>query len=126
VGPVSKVKPMRTDSGVGLMPSLFKSLFRKFHELPSNLPDRHYRFFVFSNYAFLLAGLFHLAFIFIFALHDLYILAIYNIFSTLLWVLCIYLNFRGWWRVAITAGNIEIVSMRPCVWLKLDSCLYYP
>ncbi len=91
-----------------MLPAI-KLLFRKFHDLPANLPDRHYRFFVFSNYAFLLAGLFHLAFIFIFALHDLYILSVYNIFSTLLWVLCIYLNFRGWWQVAITSGNIEIL-----------------
>ena len=86
-----------------------KLLFRKFHDLPPNLPARHYRFFVFSNYAFLLAGLFHVAFIFIFALLDLYLLSVYNIFSTLLWVLCIYLNFRGWWLAAITTANIEIL-----------------
>ena len=97
---------MRTDSGGGLMRQWIKEFFRKFHELPANLPDRHYRFFVFSNYAFLLAGLFHLAFIFIFARIDLPILSVYNIFSTLLWVLCIYLNLRGWWIAAVYVQSI--------------------
>ena len=67
------------------MPAAIKLLFSKFHELPSNLPAKQYRFFVFSNYAFLMAGMFHFAFIFIFAFLDLRILSIYNIFSSLLW-----------------------------------------
>ncbi|MGD8266992.1 MAG: hypothetical protein PVF55_02420 [Desulfobacterales bacterium] len=100
---------MRTDSGVGLMPSLFKSLFRKFHQLPDYVPARQYRFFVFSNYAFLMAGFFHMAFIFIFALLDLHLLSIYNLFSSLLWGFCIYLNFRGGQIAPMLAANAEVL-----------------
>lgn len=91
------------------MPAPLKILFRKFHELPENLPAKQYRFFVFSNYAFLMAGLFHLAFIFIFALLDLRLLSIYNIFSTLLWGICIYLNFQGWRFIQILLANLEVL-----------------
>jgi sigma-B regulation protein RsbU (phosphoserine phosphatase) len=85
-----------------------KELFRKFHELPENLTPKHYRFFVFVNYAFLLAGLFHFAFIWIFAILGVYILSIYNIFSSLIWVILIYLNLRGSKILPLVLANIEI------------------
>ncbi len=49
------------------MRPLLKELFKKFHERPENWAPKHYRFFVFTNYDFLVAGLFHFAFIGVFA-----------------------------------------------------------
>ena len=86
-----------------------KELFKRFHELPENLTPDHYRFFVFLNYATLLAAIFHFAFIWIFAILDVKILSIYNIFSTLFWVFVIYLNLRGLKVVPLVLANIEIL-----------------
>ena len=86
-----------------------KELFRKFHELPENLRPRHYRFFVFTNYAFLMAGLFHFAFIWIFVILGVDILAIYNIFSSLFWGFLVYLNLRGLKNWTLILANIEVL-----------------
>ena len=91
------------------MQFLVKEIFNKFHELPENYPPKYYRFFVFVNYAFLLAGLFHFAFIFIFALLGIKILSLYNILSCLIWAFCIYLNLKGMRSVHLIIGNIEIL-----------------
>lgn len=86
-----------------------KKLFRKFHELPENLRPRHYRFFVFANYAFLMAGIFHFAFIWIFVILSVDVLAIYNIFSSLFWALLVYLNLRGLKNLPLILANIEVL-----------------
>lgn len=86
-----------------------KELFRKFHVLPDNLTTKHYRFFVFANYGFLLAGIFHLTFIWVFAVLGVKLLVIYNIFSSVIWVILIYLNLRGLKIVPLVLGNIEIL-----------------
>ena len=86
-----------------------KKLFRLFRELPANLTPKHYRFFVFTNYAAFLAGIFHLAFIGIFALLGIKILAIYNIFSSLFYAIFIYLNIKGLKIVPLVLANIEIL-----------------
>ena len=91
------------------MRSFAKELFGKFHKLPENLTPKHYRFFVFINYAFLMAGLFHFTFIWIFGFLGLYILSIYNIFSTLVWIVLIYLNLRGLKILPLALGNTEIL-----------------
>ena len=86
-----------------------KELFSKFHELPENLTPDHYRFFVFVNYATFLAGIFHFAFIWIFAILGVKILSIYNIFSCVTWVFVIYLNLRGLKVAPLVLANLEII-----------------
>lgn len=86
-----------------------KELFRKFHELPENLASEHYRFFVFVNYAFLTAGIFHFAFIVVFAFIGIEILALYNVLSSLLYGTLIYLNLRGLRTLPLILGNIEVL-----------------
>ena len=106
---------------------LFMKIFEKFHELPKNLSIKQYRYFVFINYAFLIAGLFHFAYIFIFAHFGLKILSIYNIFSSLLWALCIYLNIRGWSVLQLLLANIEVIIHAVlCVYIMgWDSGFHY-
>jgi len=91
------------------MQLLPKKLFRRFHELPENWPSKHYRFFVFSNYAFLMAAIFHFVFIWVFGFLGLSILSIYNIFSTLIWTISIYLNLKGLKNLPLVLGNIEVL-----------------
>ena len=86
-----------------------KKLLQKFHEIPNNLNSKDYRFFVFTNYAFLMAASFHLVFIFVFALLGLKILSIYNIFSSIIWAICIYLNLKGMRIIPLISANIEII-----------------
>lgn len=104
-----------------------KELFRKFHELPENLTPDHYQFFVFSNYAFLLAGIFHFAFIWIFAIFGVKFLSIYSIFSSLIWAFLIYLNLRGLKIVPVVLAIIEIlIDVVLCVVIfGWDSGLHY-
>ncbi|MBT8352466.1 MAG: SpoIIE family protein phosphatase [Deltaproteobacteria bacterium] len=86
-----------------------KELFKKFHELPEKFPPKHYPYFVFANYAFLMAGTFHFAFIFVFAFLGIKILSIYNLLSTLIWAFCIYLNLKGMRSVHLLLANIELL-----------------
>ena len=86
-----------------------KNLLQKFHELPNNLNSKDYRFFVFTNYAFLMAATFHFVFIFVFALLGLKILSVYNIFSSIIWAICIYLNLKGMRIIPLISANIEII-----------------
>jgi sigma-B regulation protein RsbU (phosphoserine phosphatase) len=105
----------------------FKELFRKFHELPEKLTPEHYRFFVFKNYAFFLAGIFHFAFILVFAILGIKFLSIYNIFSSVLWAFLIYLNFRGSQILPFVLANIEICihAVLSVVIIGWDSGFYY-
>ena len=91
------------------MQSLLK-IFERFHEPPERVPGKQIRFFVLINYAFLIAGLFHFAFIWIFALFDLYILSIFNIFSSALWATCIYLNLQGRRFIHVLLANAEVLT----------------
>ncbi|MDJ0803480.1 MAG: SpoIIE family protein phosphatase [Desulfobacterales bacterium] len=91
------------------MQSLLK-IFERFHEPPAKVPRKQIRFFVLVNYAFLIAGLFHFAFIWVFALLDLYVLSIYNIFSSTLWAGCIYFNLQGRRFVHILLANAEVLT----------------
>jgi sigma-B regulation protein RsbU (phosphoserine phosphatase) len=84
--------------------------FEKLHEPPEAVSGKQIRFFVLINYAFLVAGLFHFAYIWVFALLDLHILAVYNIFSSALWGACIYFNLRGGRVVHILLANAEVLT----------------
>ena len=91
------------------MPPLLK-IFEKFHELPNHVPGKQVRFFVLINYSCLIAGLFHFAFIWVFALLDLHLLAVYNVFSSVLWGACIVLNLQGRRVVHILLANAEVLA----------------
>jgi sigma-B regulation protein RsbU (phosphoserine phosphatase) len=54
--------------------------------------------------------LFHFAYIWVFALLDLPILAVYNIFSSALWGACIYFNLRGRRVVHILLADAEVLT----------------
>ena len=88
---------------------VFKKIIEKFHTLPDDVSGKQHRFFVFTNYAFLVAGLFHFAFIWIFALLDLPLLSIYNIISSVLWGGCIYLNLQGRRVIQLLLANAEVL-----------------
>jgi sigma-B regulation protein RsbU (phosphoserine phosphatase) len=95
-----------------------KELFKKFHQLPENLTTKDYRSFVFINYAFLVAGMFHFAFIWVFAALGVQVLSIFNILSTLIWIFVIWLNLRGYKVMPMVLGNIE-------VWIHSALCVIY-
>jgi sigma-B regulation protein RsbU (phosphoserine phosphatase) len=86
-----------------------RKILDAFHDLPNNLSGKQLRFYVFINYAFLIAGVFHFAFIWVFATFDLSILSIYNIFSSILWGLCIYSNIKGARFLHILIANAEVL-----------------
>ena len=88
---------------------LYKKLLQRFHELPDNLPASHYRSWVFLNYAYIMAGIFHFLFIFMFALVGVKPLSLFNIASTVIWVFGLYYNLKGNSKTGLTLVNIEIV-----------------
>jgi sigma-B regulation protein RsbU (phosphoserine phosphatase) len=77
------------------MQSFLKNLFLRIQKPAPNIDKLPYRFFAFVNYTYLLAGIFHFALIWVFAILGLNILSIYNIFSSAIWVICIYLNIEN-------------------------------
>ncbi|CAB1060940.1 Serine phosphatase RsbU, regulator of sigma subunit [Olavius sp. associated proteobacterium Delta 1] len=88
---------------------LYKQLFHRFHEVPDYIPASHYRWYVFGNYAFFLGGAVHFLFIFLFALVGVKQLALFNIASSIMWAFAFYFNFKGYSKLGLTLGNIEIV-----------------
>jgi sigma-B regulation protein RsbU (phosphoserine phosphatase) len=88
---------------------IYKKLFQRFHELPGNLPASHYRSWVLFNYAFIMGGILHFLFIFIFALVGIIPLALFNIASTIIWAFTIYFNLKGSIKTGYILANIEIV-----------------
>jgi len=87
----------------------YKKFLQRFHELPDNVPASYFRSWVFINYAFLVAGIFHFLFIFMFALVGVKPLALFNIASTIIWAFAIYFNLKGHVRTGTVLANIEVV-----------------
>ncbi|CAB1063953.1 Serine phosphatase RsbU, regulator of sigma subunit [Olavius sp. associated proteobacterium Delta 1] len=89
---------------------LNKKMLQRFHEQPSIIPANQFRYWVFMNYASLLAGIAHFfLFIPMFALVGLPSLALFNIASTIMWALALYFNLKGYLKTALLLGNIEVV-----------------
>jgi sigma-B regulation protein RsbU (phosphoserine phosphatase) len=89
--------------------SLHRNLFKRFHELPDNLPASHYRWWVFLNYSFLMGGIVHFLFIFMFALVGVIPLALFNVASSIIWAFAVSFNLKGYSKAGLTLANIEIV-----------------
>ncbi len=86
-----------------------KKMLQRLHEQPSNVPANQYRYWVFMNYASLMASCFHFLFIPVFALAGETSLAIFNIASTVIWVLALNSNLKGYLKTGLLLGNIEVV-----------------
>lgn len=86
-----------------------KMRLQRFHEAPHQMPSTQYRSFVFTNYAFLMAGSIHLLFIGLFVLLQVPILALYNILSVGIWGLALNLNLKGKVVTANALGNLEVL-----------------
>ena len=87
----------------------YKKFLQRFHELPDNVPASYFRSWVFINYAYLIAGILHFLFIFVFALVGVKSLALYNIAATIIWAYAIYFNLKGLARTGTVLANIEVV-----------------
>jgi sigma-B regulation protein RsbU (phosphoserine phosphatase) len=87
----------------------YKNLFQHIHELPGNLPASHYRSWVLLNYSFIMGGVAHFLFIFMFALVGVIPLALLNIASSIIWGFAVYFNIKGFVRAGISLTNFEIV-----------------
>ena len=83
--------------------------FRRFSDLPENLQEGHYRYFVVYSYVFFAALLFHFLFIFIFALIPIRSLAFLNVGSTTIWVLILWLHFKGKRITSIFLASFEVI-----------------
>lgn len=86
-----------------------KKLFQRFHELPNNLPANFFRSWVFLNYAYILGGIIHFTWIFMFALAGVKPLALFNIASTIFFSFALYYNLKGYTKTSIAFANIEVV-----------------
>ena len=87
----------------------YKKFLQRFHELPDNVPASYFRSWVFINYCYLIAGTFHVLFIFMFALVGVKSLALYNIAGASIWAFAIYFNLKGHVRTGTVLANIEVV-----------------
>ena len=97
---------------------LNKKLFQRFHEVPDYIPASQYRWWVFGNYSYSLGVAAHFLFIFLFALVGVKPLALFNIASSIMWAFAIYFNFKGYSKLSLTLGNIEMVLHAwLCTWL---------
>jgi sigma-B regulation protein RsbU (phosphoserine phosphatase) len=86
-----------------------KKLFQRFHELPDNLPASHYRSWVLINYSCIMGGIVHFLFIFIFAIVQVFPLALLNIVSSVIWAFAVYFNLKGSMKICLSLANFEIV-----------------
>ena len=87
----------------------YKEVFQRFHELPSHLSVSHYRSWVLLNYAFLIGGITHFLFIFLFASVGILPLALFNIVSIIMWAFAIFSNLKGFGKTGFILANIEVV-----------------
>jgi hypothetical protein len=87
----------------------YNKFYQLIHELPDNLPTNFFRSWVFLNYAYLIAGIIHLTFIFMFTLIGVKLLALFNIASAIIWAFALYYNLKGYAKTAMALGNGELV-----------------
>jgi sigma-B regulation protein RsbU (phosphoserine phosphatase) len=91
------------------MPISIHRLQQRLKEPPASVPPQEYRFFIFTNYAFLIAGGFHFCFIFLMVFLKLYPLAVYNLFSSLVWAVAIILNLKGVRLAPYILADVEVL-----------------
>ena len=77
---------------------------------PKNIPAYYYRWLVFANYACFLAIGLHASWIVAFYISGSLTLSILNIFSVIIFISAIYMNFRGLLKIAFILVSIEVTS----------------
>jgi class 3 adenylate cyclase len=84
------------------------SFLEKFSVLPDNIPAYYYRWFVFANYSAFLSMCLHASWIVAFYFAGYFTLAIFNIFSVMIFISALYMNFHGWLKSAFILASIEV------------------
>ncbi len=90
--------------------SYFKTFIEKFSSLPEGLSKENYRYYVLTNYIYILAFFSHGALLASFALVGVNSLAFFNIGSCLLFLSAIAFNLRGFLIFSIGLAALEIIS----------------
>ncbi len=88
--------------------SKLEIFFKRFSELPENVPAEGYRYQVLGSYAYFTALLFHFFFIFIFYLISVKPLALLNVGSTAIWIIIVWSHLRGHRITSISLAVFEI------------------
>jgi class 3 adenylate cyclase len=83
--------------------------FKRFSEPPEDFLVSQYRYFVVYSYVFFAALLFHFFFIFIFLLISVKPLAFLNIGSTAIWIVILWLHFKGKRITSISLACFEVI-----------------
>ncbi len=83
-----------------------KTLF----QAPLTLDKRHYRYFIFINYGYILSFLIHTINILLFYNLGVRPLVIHNVISVFIFIGCIVINRRGAFFAALTIGILEFIS----------------
>jgi len=98
------------------MGTTVKSLFQSFNEVPEGkFPSKYYttkmaRGYVFGTYGYPLGLVSHVLFLVLFALIGVTILALFNIFSVILWTAALILHRRGYFWVGQILAVVEIIA----------------
>jgi len=88
--------------------SMLKGFFKRFSELPENVPAEEYRYQVVASYAFFTAWWFHFFFTFIFFFISVRPLAFLNVGSTVIWTIILWAHLRGKRITSISLAVFEI------------------
>ena len=88
--------------------STLKGFFKRFSELPENIPAEGYRYQVVASYAFFTAWWFHFLFIFIFFSISVIPLSLLNVGSTIVWTIILWSHLRGNRIISISLAVFEI------------------
>ncbi|MBI4851457.1 MAG: protein kinase [Acidobacteria bacterium] len=90
--------------------SQLKFFIEKISQRPDSVPKEHYRYFVLTNYLYILAFLAHGGLLFSFALVGVNILALFNVGSCLLFIIAFFTNQRGYLALSIAIGAFEVIA----------------
>lgn len=87
-----------------------KSFMERISQRPDNVPKEYYRYFVLTNYLYILAFFAHAGLLTSFALVGVNILALFNIGSCLCFVIAFITNQRGYLALSIAIGAFEVIA----------------
>lgn len=85
-------------------------LMERFSKLPNNLSSVYYRYYVLTNYIYLLAFFAHAGLLLSFAFLGVKELAIFNIGSCSLFLIAIIINMRGYLVSSISLATFEVIA----------------
>ncbi len=78
-------------------------------EVPSNIKQENYRFFVVSNYCYFLGLLLHICFLVLFYFFNIIPLVLFNIISCAVFFICFYINRKGFHYLSVFSVCIEVI-----------------